>query len=201
MSRRAIGPLLLSLLAVLAASVGCGLAEDARPRALSEDDLPAGLVNDSTTTVAPGSGQPVTIYVAVQTADEARLARITRRVEDSMSVSERLRVLLAERPTKEEQDEGLVSLIPEATQLLDVSITDDRAQITIDLSADLNTVQGQQLRLALAQLVWTATEIDELKTAAVRFQIAGQATPAIDGEGNEKASVVRRDYLQLRPLV
>ena len=194
-----------ALVLVVAAAVlgtgGCGLSEHDRPQRLAADDIPTGLLEETTTTSSPTSqGQPVDVYVIAQDEEVIRLHAVERRVETASSVQLRIKVLLAEPPTADEQDEGLASRIPPETELNRVEVSADGSIIVIDLSAEFSRdIQGQALRAALAQLVWTATEPEGLERAQVAFEIEGEPTTAIDAEGNESETVSRADYVELRP--
>lgn len=192
--------ILVVALAVIGAG-GCGLSEHSGPRPLATDDIPTGLLEETTTTSSPESqGQPVLVFVISQEPEESRLRAVERRVTDIRSVQQRIEVLLAEPPTAVEQEDGLASRIPPETELNRIEVSADGSTIVIDLSAEFSRdIQGQALRAALAQLVWTATEPGGLDRAQVAFEIDGEPTTAIDAEGNESDTVSRADYVELRP--
>ncbi len=178
MSCRAPRSLLLVLLAVCW-TCACGLNSDDEPEVLAPGALPEGILEEPTTS-APAQSGGVIIDVFVVQADEESviLAPLERTVADASDVKQRLDVLLAEPPSEEEQEEGLASQIPAETTVLAVTVEpgDGPDDIVIDLSTDLNAVQGEAQQAALAQIVYTATEREDLQSASVRFEIEGEPT-------------------------
>jgi spore germination protein GerM len=193
---------LMLVLVAICATGACGLDSNDRPEVLAPGELPEGILEEPTTTAPPESGGVVVdVFVVDADQESVVLAPLERTVADASDVKQRLDVLLAEPPSEDEQDQGLASQIPAETTVLDVAFErdDDDDVIVIDLSTGLTAVQGEAQRAALAQLVYTATEREDLQDASVRFEIEGEPTDALDGEGNEKETVTRRDYRELEP--
>lgn len=184
--------------ALLACSAtGCGVGTDDAPRLLPADDIPESL-REAERGAPDLVGEPVQVYLLSERGGHTRLVAVTRRVDDTDDAGARLRALVRGAPTDGEASQGLVSRVPADTALLGVSLNAARTTITVALESDLN-VQGEGLRQALAQLVWTVTEREELREASVRFTVDGEATGAIDDRGNERDQVNRSDYAELEP--
>jgi spore germination protein GerM len=194
--RAALGTVLLAVVALLAA---CGVPANDDPHVIAAEQVPEGLLDPqpSTSTSSPTPAvQAVTVYYLVQQEGVARLVGVTWEVSDASWSRDRLLAVLAP-PTPEETRAGILTSIPLDTELLDTERTAP-GELTIDLSRSLFDIQGQELRNAFAQLVWTATELPEVQR--VRFRVDGQEFRAPNEAGIEQpGAVARADYLGLAP--
>jgi spore germination protein GerM len=180
---------------------GCGLTAESKPRIIAAKDLPSELLNpaaSSTTLARSPSTTSVAVYYLVQTASTTHLAGVVRQVKDSSRASDRLTALLA-APTPQEQTQGLVTSIPAGTTLRGTKLSANGQELDIDLSSSLFNIQGQELRNAFAQLVWTATEIPGI--TQVRFTVEGKDFRVPDQDGIEQpGAVTRAAYARLAPI-
>lgn len=191
--------LTLALLAVLLVASGCGLSEDGGPRAIATEDLPADLleVGESTTTTVAGVTTPVTVYLIRREGDETRLQGVEREVSDASLPGARIDALL-QPVTKEEQALGLTSSVPTDTAVLGAERTGATQELVIDLSEAFLAVEGRELALAFAQIVYTVTELEGVRR--VRFRFDGEPRRALDAEGIEQdGAVTAADYLAFAP--
>ena len=191
--------LLLTLLAVLVVASGCGLSEDGGPRAIAADDLPPDLldVGEATTTTVEGATTPVTVYLIRREGDETRLQGVEREVPDATRPGARLDALL-QPITSDEQALGLTSSIPTDTAVLGADLTGESQELVIDLTEALFDVEGTELALAFAQIVYTVTEMEGVRR--VRFRVDGEPRRALDAEGIEQdGAVTTADYLAFAP--
>ncbi len=189
--------LVVAALVVLVA--GCGLTENDEPRVIASGDLPEELVgptpSTSTTVEASPTRTVVAIYYLVQQATGPRLVRVAREVADASRPRDRIAALLLP-PTGEEQASGILTSIPSDTILIDTELQD--GELVVDLSRSLFDVQGEELRNAFAQIVWTATEVESV--TRVRFLVDGEEYRAPDAGGIEQPGAVQRtDYVSLAP--
>ena len=194
---RIIRPVVGVLAVVLLA--GCGLSAERKPSVIASKDLPAELLDPNASTSTTLGRSPTTasvvVYFLVQQDTATHLVGVLREVKDASRPRDRLVALLVP-PTPEEQAKGLLTSIPAATVLLDTKLTD--GELVINLSRSLFDIQGQELRNAFAQLVWTATEIPGV--ARVRFLVAGAEYRVPDENGIEQpGAVTRTNYLTLAP--
>ncbi len=191
------GALLAALVLVLGA---CGVSEDDEPRAIPIENVPFDLVDpnvtDSTTAPASPLTETVPVYFISRGSGQPLLAPTEREVKDAQEPLARIEALLEQRPDEAETAAGLTSSIPSETKLLSVDINSDGV-VSIDLSSDLLAVSGQELVLAFAQLVYSATEITGI--SRVQFKVDGKATNALDANGQERPVVSRSDYDAVRP--
>ena len=184
--------LLVGLLAGLL--VGCGVPAEETPRDLAADnvqfDLLAPSSSSSTSTTAPASaGRTVEVFLL----RNERLAARDRQLASDREPADVIATLL-EGATDDERRIGFGTAIPDGTELLGARLDGDI--LTLNLSEELNAVQGELQMIAIAQIVFTATE---LKTVAgVRFQIEGDAVQVPRGDGTATSSPLRRsDYPEL----
>ena len=181
----------LLMAAVLA---GCGVPQDEEPRALSKDGVPFGLLSTSTTQTTVVVNEPSVLGVVYFVRDD-RLIPVQRQVRAPAS-SGRLLSALIEGPTEAESEAGFRTAISSQARVRDV--TTSAGVVTIELTDEFVEVAGQDQILALAQIVFTATETDA--TGAVRFRLAGEPVEVPRGDGTlTSAPLTRADYAALAP--
>lgn len=156
---------------------GCGVPTGGTPSTIPAEDVPYGLASPSPTpTPTPSStAQTVTADVYWFTVDDAvvprdREASGTTRREWLTSVLEQL----AAGPTSAEREEQLDTALPSAVRLTVSDFEDGTA--TIDLQVKTQELSGLAGRLAVAQIVLTATSVPGVQ--AVLLELAGQPIEA-----------------------
>lgn len=192
----------LALSAVVEGVSGCGLSENSAPRAIATSDIPSELIDEapssSTTLGQSPSTASVTVYYLALQDGITRLTAVPREVVDPTRPKDRIEALLTP-PTPDEQEAGITTSIPADTVLLNTDLDESSGELTIDLSTSLFDVQGEELRNAFAQIVWTITELDVV--SRVRFLVDGVSIRVPDEGGIEQpGSVARSDYLTLKPV-
>jgi spore germination protein GerM len=167
------------LAAVLVAAGGCGIAPDSTPRdvAPAEQDLTVNAVSDG-----DEAGGTSRIYlVAPSEAGDPSLLRSTSR-DVAAGAAPLIKSLLA-GPNPEELASRLVTNIPQETQLLSTDSSGD--VLTVDVSPEITELSGDLLVLAVAQIVFTASEIDGVRAVRLRVDGQDQQWPKGDGETRE----------------
>lgn len=201
--RRRARTVLAAVVVAALVTTGCSLRHDERPREIASKDLSPVLrePNPTSTTSAPRSDstrqllvylvqtdgttetlQPVPVDVAAP-ADPAALPRVLiDRLVNNPPVSE----------TSQFQ-----SRIPPGTRVISVVQRADGV-LDVDLSK-LGEVEGIGQRLAVAQIVYTATELAGI--GGVRFSIDGQLSeiPVDDGSAAAGTVIGRDHFPRLRP--
>lgn len=178
-------------------SAACGVPTDVRPRTLPPDEVPFGLLvadpTSTTTTVPPGSSSRVVIFLVAGD----NLVKAERVVAAPASVEKVLKALVS-GPLDSERARGLATAINPATMVLGASVESDIA--TIDLSRDFAVGSTtQQAIVALAQIVYTATELANV--TGVRFTLDGNPAQVPQGDGTiTSAPVGRATYASYAPL-
>ena len=97
--------------------------------------------------------------------------------------------------TDDERAEGALSAIPPDTMLLAAAVSN--GLITLSLSEEMSTIQGEKLTQAYAQLVFTATATDGV--TRVRFEVAGTPIDVPTSDDANLAVVTRLNYRSLCP--
>ena len=177
----------------VALAAGCGVPEDSEPKALAAESVPFDLLAPNAPGGVPGPGEGIraSIYLV---DGEARLVDEQRMVPAPAGLSERLTSLL-QPATLAENNEGLRNTIPDSTHLNTVSEPVDGV-VTIDLTGPLAAGEGQ--RLALAQIVFTATAVRRPLVNGVLFYFDGVFQEVPDSTGAQSAEPrTRDDYREL----
>lgn len=183
---------LTSTVVALVVAVSCGVPIEDHAQATPAEALPYGLGEPDSGTAAdtdPGSGNGVVFLVA-----DDRLRPVVRTVEPATDLNV-LVAALTDAPSEREAASGLRRALPSRDLLGEVSRSANLA--TIELEPDFDELPPEEQILALAQLVYTLTELDLIDR--VRFARDGEplAIPTADGSLVERP-VTRYDYRSLR---
>lgn len=177
---------LLALALTAACATGCGVPGQDGVERVPAADLPAELVG------SPGaSAQAHAARVVVYLVDGDRLVP-QEEPAGRRDVAQALRALL------EEGDPGgpRRSAVPAGTSVRRLQVRGD--VLTVDLSAPFGELRGRDQVLAVAQVVWTATEFPPVR----RVQLLVEGTP-VDvplGDGAVSRGPARReDYRTVGP--
>lgn len=163
--------------ALLLAVAGCGIQTDAEPR-----DIPP---EDRRDLSAPAVAEPgqltgaARIYLVEtdRSGERSRLRAVNRDVPNT--AIDVVRALLA-GPTATEQEDRLRTTIPEGTTLNSAAFVSP-GTLALDLSSEIFDATGDVLIDAVAQLVFTASELD--RVSRVRLLVDGVAQPWPRGDG------------------
>ncbi|HWM22092.1 MAG TPA: GerMN domain-containing protein [Ilumatobacteraceae bacterium] len=172
------------LAAAIVASGGCGIAPDSSPRdvAPAERNLTVNAVSDG-----DEAGGTSRIYlVAPSEAGDPSLLRSTSR-DVASGATPLIKSLLA-GPNDEELSSRLVTNIPQETVLISARSSGD--VLFVDVSPEITELSGDLLVLAVAQIVFTATEIEGVRAVRLRVNGQDQRWPKGDGETREGALTV-----------
>jgi spore germination protein GerM len=172
-----------ALVAIVILVAGCGIPADDEPRAIPRDNVPGGVIDEeSATTVPEGETVDAEVYLVQGSGSERRLVAVEREAAAATPAGV-LEALFDVVVDEDEADRGITTLIPSATRLASPPEPpeDSGGTLTVDLTPGIFTVQGEGLALAFGQIVCTADALDDVQR--VLFQVDGQSTGAIDGEG------------------
>jgi spore germination protein GerM len=166
-------------LAVVALGVvGCGIPTDDSPRAISRENVPDDVADDTTEPTPSQSTVGAQIFL-VQSPDDPRLVAVERRVPSGSSPAAGpdpaavLETLLTATATPEEQAGGITNLIPPDTRLASQPGL-ARGTLVVDLTNDIFEIEGENQRAAFGQIVCTANRLDGVHF--VRFLVNGEPT-------------------------
>lgn len=190
--RRVLG-VALALVAV-GGLAACGIPADSQPQAIARNDIPFDLLAPSTTVVTPGTpGARVTITVYM--VGLTGLVPVTRGVRAPATLPEAVSSLL-DGPTDAEVADGLRTAISDQTSVSPGVVGFGVA--TVDLGGAFGQVGGQEQILAVAQLVFTATELPGV--AKVQFTLNGRPVEVPAGDGTlTQGPLGRSDFPSLAP--
>jgi spore germination protein GerM len=196
-SRRRARPAgLLALVAVLLLGAACSAPVDPGPKTLRAASIPADLRADTssttTTTIAPGESEEVTVYFI---GPDQRLAPVKRRVSPPVTLSKVLQRLFA-GPTTQEQLNGLRTAISVDTTVVGAQVSDRIA--TVDTSKTFAFGPVPEQIFAFAQVVFTAVDVEGV--TGVLFAQNGRRLEVPQGDGSStSAPLGRASYPQLTP--
>ena len=162
---------------IAAVASGCGITSDDGPRDIpAADQVELGVGGDSNAGAATGTARVYFLSPEV-VGQAALLESVARDVAETPNAL--LQALLA-GPNQTEQANQFRSAIPVGTQLLDA-----RRQgfvLRVDLSPDVLELSGQVLITAMAQIVFTASEIEGVRGVTIMVAGADQQWPVGSGE-------------------
>lgn len=188
MSRRA-----ATILCVCAALLlnACGITTDPTPRDIAGPELPRAAGPDAQPIRAEGTVRVYLESVSDLSTGGVRLRAVNRDVAES--ATEVLAALLA-GPSKEEVNEQLRTAIPVGVEVL--SVTSNGTTLIVDLSGEFADLAGANLVTAVAQIVLTATELNNVDQ--VRLLVEGDAPQWPNAAGELRPGALTRfDYIEL----
>ncbi|HEU5083956.1 MAG TPA: GerMN domain-containing protein [Acidimicrobiales bacterium] len=188
---------LLVAAVVLVAASACTVPTNEQPVELG-GTLPSGLLNTTTAPTAPtdASATEVPVYFLSSRDGTTTLVEAIRSVDEAAGVQGILVSLFSQPPREDVPAEsGLSSAIPESATLLSANrAVGNPEQLVVDVRGLFGAIQGDALRDALAQIVWTATERGN-GIESVVFRNDGEPVQAlIDDLESTADPVVKGDY-------
>lgn len=175
--------LVVLVVGLLAAALGaCGVPTESAP-----EPLDSALVNQPPPPSDTGTGASL-FFVR-----DGRLVPVSR----AMPTDDRAHLLvLLTGVSEREAAAGLRSAIPATVRLRDVRRSGP--QVTVDLSGDLGEASAEEQTLALAQIVFTATETG---ARAVRLLVDGMTVQVPHADGTlDSSELGRSDFQAQAPL-
>jgi hypothetical protein len=177
---------------LLAATVvgACGIDVQDAPETIGSDEVPFGFDDSGTTSTSRGPSGDDLVPFLVYFIGPDGIAFAIRQAATTPTVGERLDALF-EGPSSAEVAVGLHTAIPPAAERLTARVRSGTAQVA--LHETFASLRGGEQVEALAQIVFTVTEIDTIRR--VRFLLEGQPVevPRADGTVSDDP-VTRADY-------
>jgi hypothetical protein len=187
--------------AAVALLAGCGVPTGGDAETIAPSEVPYGLLSPSATPPAPSTSpaveDPPRVYligpddVLVPSGRDVDGAGLRQRLDDLLEQ-------LGAGPTAGERDAELATALPPGVRL-SVAAVDD-GTVTVDLAGPGEAPSGEQSRLAVGQIVLTATSLPEIR--AVLLTRAGEQleAPLPSGElTSEPLTTADYDELQVTP--
>jgi spore germination protein GerM len=198
MSRHARTVLAAAALAVVALGVvGCGIPTDDSPRAISRENVPDDVADDTTEPTASQSTVTADVYL-VRSPDDPRLVPVPRPVPSGSPAADPdpaavLETLLTATATPEEQAGGITNLIPPDTRLASQPQLARGGTLVVDLTPEIFNVEGENQRAAFGQIACTANALEGVNS--VRFLVEGGGTGVqVDSGSTERPVTCANDY-------
>lgn len=201
MTRTATSAMVRALLGVLVglSAVACGVDAESRPHALDKESVPfellAPAVPTTSTTTTARTEPAVAVNVFLMGAE--RLEPVRRLVSAPATARKAIEVLFSREVSDAELAAGLRSAINPNVDLLSVDISADGV-VTVDLGSNFLEASAPEQRVALAQIVFTATGVEG--TAGVRFTLEGESREVPTDQGSQSGPLERSAFAQLAPL-
>ena len=193
--------------AVLIGAAACGIPSDDEPRSIPEGALPEqvrepGGTGATSTTSRTGATSEQTLYLVSAEAEE-RLVPFPGQVlsaDPSQLPRLTLEALIQTRP----ENVGLAGVatnqLPSDVQVIDANVQPDGV---LNLNLSSLGIESSRLRLAMAQIVFTATDLRSSGINSVRVSIDGElaAVPTQSGNADPGTPVSKSDYADLDPQI
>ncbi len=175
--------------------VGCGVPSDTSPRAVPPENVPFGLL-DRDETVPPSTSPPASATLMVYLVSGARLAGVRREAPAPAMPDTALRALLL-GPTSEEAARGFRTAIATASGVSSSGI--ENGLVRVELGPSFDRTGSSDHILAVAQIVYTVTELAGVEGAS--FTLSGRAVEVPRSDGTLTAGPVRRqDFATVAPV-
>ncbi|NLA34253.1 MAG: GerMN domain-containing protein [Actinobacteria bacterium] len=175
----------MAFLGVAMLTAACGIPLDDAPRAIEIPSTTAADEPDSTTASADGTVFMYYLSDNLLTAVETE--------GGDQTPAQVLASLFAGVP--EGARTNVSTQIPAGTDLLGTVLSG--GSLTIDVSSEFDNLVGSGRTLALAQIVMTVTELDEVRSVSLR--IDGVDVPIYSPEAGDTTTVTDCDYRSLFP--
>ena len=171
-------PLVALVVTMLALLAACGIDNDAAPRNIPEGDRPS-LTNSATQAAGAASGTDRIYLLAPESPNEAQHLRATQR-DVGASATLRLQSLFGNM-TVVEVASRLRTAIPEGLQLHS-AVLQAGGTLVVDVSDQLLDLSAATLIDAVAQIVFTASEVESVQRVDLLVDGKSRQWPAGDGE-------------------
>ncbi len=178
----------LALLAVAAVAAGCAIPTQGSPNTIAPSKVPFNLLDPhlpttTTTQPKPSSLVPVRVFFVNPSNQLQPEARVVAAPAPLTSI---LTAMLA-GPTSAEAAGGVFTAIPSDVAVL--STATQGGVVTVNMNTTFGEITGNNIELAVAQIVATIATEDGLGTGVV-FEIDGQRTSVPIANGSQVAGPV-----------
>jgi len=155
---------------------GCGIRPDSAPHDVPEEDRALTQRSGASGSEAGGAGR---IYL-VEPGEGDLLRSVAR---EAPSSEELLKTLML-GPNRDELEAEYATAIPSSLQVL--SVTEQAPILTVDVTPELTELTGPGLVQALAQIVYTASEIEGVDQVQITVNNAHIAWPRANLESSSE---------------
>ena len=184
------------LAAALLLAAGCSVPEDGRPRTVDYSRLPDDLVAP---TASPEPTPLITQEVLIYLIDENNLLSPVARDVASPAPPTTVLEALFSAPNEAESEQALSTALPADVEVVSIDVNPAGDLVTVALESEVfeERLEGENRQLAVAQLVFTATE----NTGATRFSLLlnDNPVPLPTDSGESDVPVIRDDFHSVDP--
>jgi spore germination protein GerM len=178
----------VALLGCFAVLSGCAIQPDNAPRDIPADER--GQLDPVAPGAAEATGQSRIYLLADDGSGGDRELRTVLRDVEPPDADAVLAALIA-GPNQGELDAGMTTALPLESTLHSARVV--AGTLNVDISGELLELPGSALRFAVAQIVFTGSELDGVRT--VRIRVDGQIRAWPDGQGElQTAPLTVYDY-------
>ncbi len=196
MSRSIVGAAVLAAAVVVVA--GCGVPEDGSPRELSAADL-APPTPEAEPTPTPQTTETARTEALIHLLDEnGILTPVSREVPSPLEPGDVVASLVLGPTESESQDLNLSSAIPPTEIVLSTTLIDRTLLVNLGPEG-LFQLEGDEQKRAIAQLVFTVTELDSVDDVLLQIEDEFRPLPTDEADTTELQPVDRSDYRSLDP--
>lgn len=174
----------VALSVALLAAGACGIGTDDEPRAISPESTThssTGPSSPSTRAAAGDKSTAVAIFFVRKTDEGVQLVALERQVP-RVTPQNVIEALIMQPPTGNERAEGYTTALPPGTSLVSSNLRSDGV-LVVDVTNGIFEIQGESVRNAFAQIVCTATMLEEVR--GVLFEVNGEPRAVPDGESRQ----------------
>jgi spore germination protein GerM len=200
MSRRHVVPgrgtmtrALSCVMATALAAVGCSVAPDDTPRDIDSGAVVTSQDSSNVGQAAAGSGR-IYLLAPEVSGQSARLQWVARDIDDDVDA---VMAALVAGPNTTEFVDRFRSGLPPDMQILRITRR-SRGLVELDVDESIATLRGDELILALAQIVYTLNDVDGVTGVTIKVDGAAARWPAGNGELQSDPLTVY-DYPGLEP--
>ncbi|MGD0320603.1 MAG: GerMN domain-containing protein [Acidimicrobiales bacterium] len=194
------GVLALGVMLAFGVIGGCGVPVDRGPTALPRAGVPFGLLAPSpsrttSTTGASPVAVPIEVYLLGPSDRLVAVSRAVPAAQESLAVA--LGTLI-DGPTAAETAAGLQSAIPPQTSVMGASIASG-GLATVNLAGTFGQLVGQAQIEAVAQIVYTASNLSGVNVTGITFQLAGQPVEVPVASGAQVQVASQSEFAPFAP--
>lgn len=165
---------------------GCGIQNDDEPRSIDDSNRPDFVANTSNAPISSSGSDRIYLLAPSTQTEGNRLRAAARDVGDS--ARQRLQSLFSPLSVTESIDR-LTTAIPDGLQLNSAVLRSD-GTLAVDVTDELLSLSINALIDAVAQIVFTASEVSEVQQIELLVNGRARQWPASDGELQAQALTV-----------
>jgi spore germination protein GerM len=183
---------LLVVLAIVTGVAACTLPTDDEPQALTGPEIESAMNPTTTSTTRPvGTTRDRELFFF---DEDTELVAVLERTPFDADIAQILNLLA---PSDEERD--LRTALPNGFLVSETDLSDGTLTVVLADESLFDQIGGDQLQQAVAQIVLTATQLEDSDIREVRFEFDGEPQQVPTGDGLNADTVDACDYRRFLP--